>query len=139
LVLCFILWRKKITPQTAGILTGFKKTMLYFAFFLIGIYGGFVQAGVGFIIIATLAYFTPFDLIRINAIKIFVVSFYMLVSLGVFIYYDKIHWPAAIFLALGTGLGGWLGAKISVKRGEGIVKVVLVIAVLSFVCKLIFF
>ena len=139
LVLCFILWRKKITPQTAGILTGFKKTMLYFAFFLIGIYGGFVQAGVGFIIIATLAYFTPFDLIRINAIKIFVVSFYMLVSLGVFIYYDKIHWPAAIFLALGTGLGGWLGAKISIKHGEGVVKVVLVIAVLSFVCKLLFF
>jgi uncharacterized protein len=138
-VLGFVLFRQKITRQKIESSTRLKQAMLFLSFFFIGVYGGFIQAGVGFIIIATLAYFTSFDLIRINAIKIFVVSFYMLVSLGVFVYHDKIHWPAAVFLALGTGLGGWLGAKINVSRGEGVVKVVLVVAVLGFVCKLLFF
>ena len=52
------------------------------------------------------------------------------------IFTDNINWLFGIFLAIGNSIGGWWGAKIQVKKGEGVIKVVLVIAIFLMALKL---
>ena len=62
-----------------------RKVMARLLFFILGIYMGFIQAGVGFMIIATLTTVNGFDLVRTNALKMLVVLFCTLVALVIFI------------------------------------------------------
>ncbi|MDI3501115.1 MAG: polymerase, partial [Thermoanaerobacter sp.] len=62
-----------------------RKAAAVIAFFFVGIYGGFIQAGVGFIIIATLSVLTGLSLVKINSLKVFIVAIYTLSSLLVFL------------------------------------------------------
>lgn len=109
------------------------------SFFFIGIYGGFIKAGVGFIILAVLSLTTPFDLIKSNAIKVFVVLIYTFFAIGVFVYHNQINWTLGLVLACGNSIGGWLAAWVSNKIGNRPIKTLLVITMLCFSVKLAFF
>jgi len=76
-------------------------------FFFIGIYGGFIHAGVGFIIMATLSLVNRMNLVKVNAIKVFVALVYTFFSLIVFVLEDRIDWVLGITLGCGTAIGGW--------------------------------
>ncbi len=115
-----------------------KKLILVMAFFAIGIYGGFVQAGVGFIIIPVLLAF-GLDLIRINGIKVFVVFVYTLLALAVFIYHGQVDYLLGIGLAVGNSIGGMLGPKLAVAKGHDWIKKVVTLTVLVFAVKLLLF
>ncbi len=117
-------------------LTKKNKVISIIAFFFVGIYGGFIQAGVGIIIITTLTLITGFSLVKINSIKVFVVAIYMVSSLLIFIFSGNINWILGLILAVGNGFGAWLGSTLAVKRGEKIVKVVLTVAVLMMAANL---
>jgi len=53
-------------------------------FFCVGLYGGFIQVGVGFILLATLNLVEDFNLIRANAVKVFIVMCYTFFAVIVF-------------------------------------------------------
>ena len=106
------------------------------AFFLIGIYGGMVQAGVGFFIILVLAMVPGLSLLQINSLKIFIILCYMVPSLFIFFTHDKIHWLYGLILAAGNALGGWLGVVAAVKKGDKLIRIVFAIAVLGMAIKL---
>ena len=55
-----------------GKMSAIRLALLLITFFGVGVYGGFVQAGVGFIIIAGLL-LHGLDLVRINAVKVIVI------------------------------------------------------------------
>ena len=99
-------------------------------FFFIGIYGGFIQAGVGLLIITALRLLTGIDLVRTNAIKVLVIFFYTIVALGIFILDKQIDWTLGVTLAIGNATGAWLGSHWAVEKGDKWIKVVLVVAVL---------
>lgn len=105
-------------------------------FFFIGIYGGFIQAGAGFIIIAALTTISKLNLVDINSHKVFVVGIYTLFALLVFAYNGKICWTMGMTLAAGNGIGGWLGSHWAVDRGERWLRLILVICVVAMVMKL---
>lgn len=86
-------------------------------FFLTGLYGGFLQAGVGFLALAmtTLA---GLDLVRGNAVKVFAVMLLTLLSLAVFAGTGHVDWPAGIALALGNLLGGIAGVRLAILKGH---------------------
>jgi uncharacterized protein len=107
-------------------------------FFFIGIYGGFIQAGVGFIIITALTLLTGLSLVKINSIKVFVILIYIFSSLFVFIYSGNVNWLLGLILAVGNGFGAWLGSTVAVKKGDKWVKIVLVIAVVLMAGNLIY-
>ncbi|MFO7883204.1 MAG: sulfite exporter TauE/SafE family protein [Desulfobacteraceae bacterium] len=115
-----------------------RKLVLFVSFFFVGVYGGFVQAGVGFIIISALLVH-GLDLVRINAVKVFVIFFYTAVALGVFVYHDQINYILGIGLAAGNSIGGMLAPKIAVAKGHDWIKKVVNGAVLVFAIKLLFF
>lgn len=94
----------------------------WLAFFFVGFYGGLVQVGVGFILIFALTRFTGFDLLRVNALKSMIAVLFILVSTLIFIKSGLVAWPAAIAQACGGILGGYIGGRFQIKRGESIIK-----------------
>jgi hypothetical protein len=102
----------------------------------IGFYGGFIQVGVGFLIMASLKYLMKLNLILVNMHKVFIVLVYTIPALIIFIITNNVNWFLGISLAAGNAIGGWWGAKISVKKGEKFIKIVLVAAILIMALKL---
>jgi hypothetical protein len=105
--------------------------------FFIGIYGGFIQVGVGFIIIAALTTITKFNLVVTNSHKVFIAGIYTIFALMVFAFNGKVCWKIGLCLAAGMGLGGWIGSNWAVAKGERWIRVVLTICVVAMVIKLI--
>ena len=105
-------------------------------FFFIGFYGGFIQVGVGFIIIATLTTIMGFNLVVTNSHKVFIAGFYTIFALIVFVINSKVCWEVGLCLAAGMGLGGWIGSHWAVTKGEKWIRLVLSISVIVMVIKL---
>ncbi|PNU19093.1 integrase [Geothermobacter hydrogeniphilus] len=115
-----------------------RKLVLVISFFGVGVYGGFVQAGVGFLVITALLVH-GLDLVRINAVKVFVIFTYTFIALGVFIYHDQINWALGLALAAGNSVGGVIGPRLAVARGHDWIKKVVTVTVLVFALKLLLF
>ncbi|WP_020674631.1 sulfite exporter TauE/SafE family protein [Geopsychrobacter electrodiphilus] len=128
---------KRIRQQE--VVFGFwRKLILVISFFGVGVYGGFVQAGVGFIVITALLVH-GLDLVRINAIKVFVIFCYTFVALGVFIYHGQINYLLGFSLAAGNSIGGMLGPRLAVAKGHDWIKKVVTLTVAVFALKLLLF
>ncbi|OEG00156.1 integrase [Vulcanibacillus modesticaldus] len=137
IVLIITLWQPHKKIQAAREYRSLKRNLMaMFVFFFVGVYGGFVQAGVGFIIIASLVIITGLPLVKINSIKVFVVLIYMLSSLTIFIVNNQIDWSLGFTLAIGNGIGGWLGSKIAMDKGDKWIRIFLVITVTLMAIKL---
>lgn len=108
-------------------------------FFFIGIYGGFIQAGIGFLMIVALTNINGFSLVKTNSAKVFVALIYSLSAVAVFIYEDVINWEYGLTLAAGNALGGWLTSRWSVKKGDKWIKRILVVTVICLAIKLWFY
>jgi uncharacterized protein len=101
-------------------------------FFAIGIYGGFVQAGVGIFLLAGLVLGAGFDLVGANAVKNLIVLVFTVAALIVFVVNAQVRWEYGLLLAVGQGLGAWIAARMAVARGAQFVQWVLIgILVLS--------
>ncbi len=124
--------------QEEVIFSVMRKAVLVVTFFGVGVYGGFVQAGVGFLVITALLVH-GLDLVRINAIKVFVIFAYTFVALGVFIYHDQVNYSLGLALAAGNAIGGMLGPKLAVDKGHDWIKKVVSVTVLIFALKLLLF
>jgi uncharacterized membrane protein YfcA len=86
-------------------------------FFGIGIYGGFLQAGVGIFLLAGLVLSAGYDLVRANAVKVFIVLCYTLVSMWIFVINNQVRWGPGLLLAVGNMLGAWIATRVAVEKG----------------------
>lgn len=101
--------------------------LMYFA---IGIYGGFIQAGVGLFLLAALVLGSGKNLVEANAIKLVIVLIFTPFALVVYIYNQQIHLLAGILVALGSMTGAYLASKYAKKLGVKFLKNFLIIIVL---------
>ena len=108
-------------------------------FFFVGIYGGFIQAGVGFLMLLVLSGVNHFTLVKSNAIKIVVTGIYTVFAVIIFVLNDKMNWEFGLILAFGNAIGGWFASRYSVKKGDGFIKIFLVIMVVIMAFKLWFY
>ena len=127
---------KSQNPITEEDLTWKRKITAMLLFCGIGFYSGFIQAGVGFIVIASLILSTGLDLVRVNAHKVLVIGACTWIAVAVFAYYGKIVWQYALILSAGNAIGGWLGSFAAVAGGEKWIKRVLTVAVIAMAIKL---
>jgi uncharacterized membrane protein YfcA len=97
--------------------------------FVIGAYGGFIQAGVGIFLLAALVLFVGYDLVRANAVKIVIILIFTVFSLFVFAQNDQVNWGLGILLGCGNMLGAWLAARLTVKKGAAWVRQLLMATV----------
>jgi uncharacterized membrane protein YfcA len=103
---------------------------VYVVFFLIGVYGGFIQMGVGYFLLAGILLGAGFDLVKANAIKVLIVLLYTPFTLVIFFYNHQINWKYGLVLALGNMTGAWIASRMAVKKGVNFVKWVIVVVVL---------
>ena len=104
-----------------------------------GAWGGFIQIGVGFLLMPILHRVMGLDLVRVNMHKVFIVLVFTIVALTVFAARVEVLWSVGLALAVGNAAGGWLGARTAVTRGEGLIRIVLYGAILALIVKLLFF
>jgi len=95
-------------------------------FFFIGVYGGFIQAGVGIFLLAGLVLSAGYDLVRANAVKALIVLMFTIAALGVFILNDQVRWDLGLLLAAGNAGGAWAAARMAVEKGAQFVRWVLI-------------
>jgi uncharacterized membrane protein YfcA len=120
-------------------LTAARQWVGVVCFFFIGIYGGFVQAGIGFLVLGVLSLVNNLSLVKSNYVKVFAAIVYTAVSVMVFAWQGKIVWQTGFILAIGHGLGGWYASRWSVDKGEVWIKRVIAISVIAMAVKLWFF
>jgi len=108
----------------------------YISMFFIGFYGGFIQVGVGFILMAALFHFLQTSLMRVNYYKLVIVLIYMIPALLVFILNDKVNWTLGLVTASGNMIGAWIAAKANVKKGDTLIRYILALAMLIMAIKL---
>ena len=88
-VVYLVLNRKTRTEDMIERITGKHLWLSLLLFFFIGIYGGFIQAGTGFLILLVLSGVNQFSLVKSNAIKVVVAFIYTISALSVFIINDQ--------------------------------------------------
>ena len=104
-------------------------------FFLIGLYGGAIQAGVGILLVLALSY-AGYDLVRANAIKVLLTLLFTVTAVPVFLLEGQIQWIPGLALAVGFSLGGVFGARLAVRGGERVIRPVLAGAVVVLAARL---
>ena len=104
----------------------------------IGVYGGFVQAGVGFFVLfATSA--LGYDLVRGNAIKITAILAFTLFSFALFARAGQVAYGPGLTLSAGTVLGGQLGVRLAILKGHEWIRRMVTVAIILFAVKLFLF
>lgn len=99
--------------------------------FLIGAYGGFLQAGVGIFLLLFLGGALRYDLVRGNALKVVVICAFTVVSLVVFAIAGKIVWVPGLVLAVGTIVGAQLAVRFAIEQGTGALRKVVFATVVA--------
>lgn len=91
-------------------------------FFAIGVYGGFIQAGIGIFLVAGLVLGAGHNLIGANVIKNLIVLIVTAAALVVFIRNDQVRWDLGLLMAAGNGAGAWIAARLALTRGASFVR-----------------
>lgn len=132
-----MIWRP-LTPsggREAPLPDGGKRTLLLAGFFMVGFYGGFIQAGAGFLILSLLAT-SGLDLVRSNAVKLAVVLAYTPLALFLFARSGSVDWLMGAVLAAGTFFGALLGVRLQILKGQRWVRGVVTAVIVVFAVRL---
>ena len=119
--------------------TGKYLLLSIIVFFFIGIYGGFINAGIGFVIMIFLNGFNRISLIKTNATKVALIAVYTSLALALFAYNGKVDWIVGLWMSLGTAIGAWWSSRWSVKKGDRVIRIMMLIMVIAISIKLWFF
>jgi len=111
-------------------MTPLRRAVGYIVFFLIGIYGGAIQAGVGLFLIAALVLSAGVNLVEANMHKVFITGTYTVLALLTFALRGQVDWLYGTVLAIGYVLGSWISSRAAMERGQGFVRGVLALTLL---------
>ncbi len=94
--------------------------------FLTGIYGGYFGAAQGVILIALLAIFLTDDLQRLNGLKNVLAAVINGVAAVLFLFLAPVDYRVALLLAIGSIVGGQLGAYVGRRLPAGMFRVAVI-------------
>jgi hypothetical protein len=106
---------------------GWLQTLIFFA---IGLYGGFIQAGVGLFLLAGLVLSAGYALVRANAVKLLIVLCFTVFALAIFVINDQVRWGIGLILAVGHMLGAWVAVHTAAQRGARFVRWLLIAVII---------
>lgn len=122
---------RPLTPQRLS-------PVIYGAMALIGIYGGFIQVGVGALFIVVLYRMLRIDLRQVNVFKVAIVLLYTLPALAIFALNDQVRWGVGLVLAVGNVVGAYLAVKVNMSaRGAMWVKWITLAMVAAILVRLV--
>jgi uncharacterized membrane protein YfcA len=119
-------WLKEVGKNTESKFNFWQYLILFF----VGLYGGFIQIGVGVFILSGLVLTAGFDLVKANALKLFIILVYTVFAFGIFIYNKQVNYVAGFLLGGGSMIGSFIATKVAVSWGPKFVRIVLIAVVL---------
>lgn len=117
-------------PRPPGPLT-------YLALGIVGAYGGFLQAGVGFLFMVVLHRMMRLDLVRTNMYKVFIVLVYTTPALAVFAWSGNVRWLIGVALAAGSAGGAVIATRVSIRGGDRYIRPVVAVALVGMAVRLV--
>lgn len=88
-----------------------KRPLTFFVFFLIGVYGGFIQAGVGIFLLAGLVLVSKYSLSAGNGVKLLIVFAFSIPAIMIFFLHDQVHIGYGLLMAFFQSIGAWLAVR----------------------------
>jgi uncharacterized membrane protein YfcA len=131
--------RKSLSLNVPERLSGTYLIYAVLGFFIIGIYGGFINAGIGIVIMLFLNRLNRLSLVKTNATKVLVVMIYSSVALILFAFNGAVDWKLGSLMALGTLFGAWWASRWSVKKGDTVIRIAMLGTLFIMAMKLWFF
>lgn len=111
-----------------------ENKQLFFAIIIsiiIGFYDGFIGPGTGSFLVLAFVIVLGFDFLHASANAKMVNLATNIGSICLFIYKGKIIWTIAIPMAICNAIGGFIGAKLAIKKGNGFIRVFFLIVVIG--------
>jgi uncharacterized membrane protein YfcA len=104
-----------------------------------GVYGGYFGAAQGILLLALLGIAIDDDLKRVNALKVVLAGLVNFVAAIVFVLAAQEHlaWEAVALIAVGSAIGGQLGARVGRRLPEPALRAVIVVVGLAAIAKLV--
>lgn len=102
---------------------------VYFVFFLVGTYGGFIHIGVGFFLLAPLVFLCGFDLVHANAIKNLLVLLYIPFTIIVFLINNQVNYEYGFLLAIGNIIGAYVASQFAVRWGTNFIRWLMIVVI----------
>ena len=112
---------KEHEPPTKGTAVGVVAFQ-----FLVSVYGGYFGAGIGILMLSSLAMMGLGDIHRMNGVKVLLATAINGVAVVVFVIGGKVHWPYALSMMAAAIAGGYSGASIARKMNRNVVRGVVV-------------
>jgi uncharacterized protein len=108
----------------------YNPILVNISYFIVGMYGGFIQVGVGIFLLLTIEYFTKTNLFKANAIKILVVLCFTIPSALIFMFNDLIDWKLGLVMAVGNIIGAKIAVKSATKVNANYIRIFVIIILL---------
>jgi uncharacterized membrane protein YfcA len=108
----------------------------YLIYFLLGIYGGFVHVGIGYLFLAVLVLSNGYNLLKANVLKNVLVLCYVPFSLCIYATQGNVCWSYGLIHAIGNVIGAWLAARLAIKKGAGFIRYILIILIVIVILQL---
>lgn len=130
-MLFFLFYKpEKWLRERPALLEGPVRWWQYAVFFAVGFYGGFIQVGVGYLLLVALVPGAGYGLVQANAVKNLIVFFYAIFALLVFIIDGKVDYYYGLLLSAGSMAGALAGSYLAVKKGAPLIRAVILAAVI---------
>lgn len=100
-------------------------------FFAIGVYVGFIQAGMGVLLLMGMSLIRSGDLVGANAIKNLIGFAVTLVAMLFFVGSGLVEWVPGLIMAAGNAVGGLVGAKLAIRKGNKLIFGLLVVVMIA--------
>lgn len=98
---------------------------------VLGFYDGFIGPGTGSFLVLGFVSVLGFDFLHASANAKMVNLATNFGSICLFVLKGKIIWAIAIPMAICNAFGGWIGAKLAIKKGNGFIRVFFLIVVIG--------
>ncbi len=121
--------RAEFLGQSADHVSAARMAALIAGTFAVGMYGGYFTAAQGILLIAVMGALLPEDMQRMNAAKNLLSLLVNIVAAVAYtvVAFDRISWVAAGLIAVGSLIGGFLGAHYGRRLSPGVLRAVIVV------------
>jgi len=113
-----------------------RGVMQWGIYFAIGFYGGFIQVGVGFLLLAGLVLGSGYGVVKANGLKVLIVLFYTGIALLVFWSSQNIHLASGLVLGIASMAGAYAGARFTIQGGVKWIRLFLLVVLFAIIVKL---
>lgn len=106
-----MLYKPKKWQKATDISVSRKTPLQVILIFLIAVYGGFIQMGIGIMLLSVLVLIARYSLRDANIIKLLLALLFVVPAFFVFLYSGDMEWVPGLTLAVGQAIGAVIGAR----------------------------